>query len=396
MRTSCVVVAASFAVTWLLATPGGDAVRAADECASPIPVPLTARPRNNPAAVFDWNDGATETTVELRSRASCARLVGTLFTPSDMAGGERLPAVLVLPPSGGVATRTQVAYVARHLASNGYVALTVDPAGVGDSDVAGWPPCGTETGYSHPSPCPGVPFQRMDNWLDAGKSGLDFLLSPANPAWASVDVSRVGAAGHSLGARAASYLQDPRYDLGPGSSPRVHAVVGLDNLSSNYFADPSAASGGGVSNNVINGQPLGGDEPIAITAPGLGLSSDDDSAADPDTKKFAFLRWRDAGIASGMLVLEGVAHGEFSQQASSDEALLHTIAVYTRAWFDRHLVGDRTAVSTLLSRAPLGVDVQALLSDTQRSGWYLPKDGVHECDDWRSGCGQRAGAPARG
>ena len=386
------LLAVLFAVTWLVVSPVSDVARAVDECASPIPVPLTARPRNAPAAVFEWNDAATETTVELRSRASCARLVGTLFTPLVIDHGARLPAVLVLPPSGGVATRTQVAYVARHLASNGYIALTVDPAGVGDSDVAGWPPCGTETGYTHPSPCPGVPFQRMDNWLDAGQSGLDFLLSPANPVWAAVDTSRVGAVGHSLGARAASYLQDPRYDLGPGSVPRVHAVVGLDNLSSNYFADPSAASGGGVNNNVINGQPLGGDEPIAITAPGLGLASDDDSVADPDTKKFAFARWRDAGVASGMLVLEGVAHGEFSQQASSDEALLHAIAFYTRAWFDRHLVGDRGAVGRLLSRTPLGADVDALLSDTQRSGWYLPQDGLHACDDWRSGCGQRAKA----
>ena len=337
--------------------------------------------------VFAWNADFTEEDVSFRSRESCALLAGTLYRPSAATPStNRLPGVVVIPPSGGAATRAQLAYVARHLASNGYLALTVDPQGVGQSESLGSPvPCGTEPGHSSPSPCPGVPFQRMDNWMDAAVSALDFFLSPANPAAALLDRRRIGAVGHSLGARASSYLQDPAYDPGSdGVHPRIAAVVGLDNLSSNYYADPSAASGGGVSNAAINGQPLGGDEPIAVHVPGLGLSSDEaDATADPDTKKFAFSYWRDRGVPSGMLVFEGAAHGQFSQTRNSDEADLFSYATYTRAWFDRWLRGDRAAESVLLATSIDGVPVESFLSDTQRSAWFLPQRHL-VIDDWRS------------
>jgi hypothetical protein len=78
-----------------------------------------------------------------------------------------------------------------------------------------------------------------------------------------------------------------------------------------------------------------------------------------------------------MLVFEGIEHGQFSQTAQSDEALLHTFADYTLAWFDRWLKGDTTATSRLL--APID---PSRLSDTQHSAWYLP--GEYETDDYRN------------
>lgn len=397
-------------------------------CGKPTGDPVTVRPNNTAQSDYEWNAGYQEVGVTMTSSRTCATLAGVLYGPLDFEGAKTaspgghpsdngkghpprghakghakgeselrgLPAVLVLPPSGGVATGENVAYVARALARAGYVTLTVDPQGVGGSDVVAFPPCGTTSGYSHPSPCDGVPFQRMDNWMEAGRTGLDFLLGPANP-WAEhIDNERVGATGHSLGARAASYLQDPAYDLGdPSASPRVHAVVGLDNLSANYYGDRSASSGNGalnednelgLTNRVVNGQPLGGEESIRITAPGLGLGSDD-TRTSPDDKKEAALAHRAGGQAAGMLIFDGVEHGEFSQTVDSDEADLFRFAHYTVAWFDLWLdgPGHDTAVDRLLARSVDGTDVSTFLSDTERSGFWIPGllDG---CEDWRAGC----------
>jgi pimeloyl-ACP methyl ester carboxylesterase len=316
---------------------------------------------------FEWNDEYTATDVRFRSR-TCADIAGTLFAPDPLPDG-LLPGVLVMPPSGGVADKSQLYYVARHLAENGYLALAVDPQGVGDSSVFSDPVCTTEPGYSNPSPCPGVPFQSADNWMVLAQSSLDWFLAEVP----NLDDANVGAVGHSMGARVASYVQDPFFD-GTGAT-RIAAVVGLDNLSANYYGDTSASGGDTYPNDLIVGQPVpGGDRPIDISVPGLGLASDGTNA-DPDFKKAAFSSWRAAGVPSGMLVLEGVPHNDFSQSAQSDEALLVRLATYTRAWFDLWLKDDQTAVDVLL--APTDA-----LSDTQHSAWYLP--GVYETDDWRT------------
>src|SRR5207249_2733747 len=115
----------------------------------------------------------------------------------------------------------------------------------------GAPPCGTSSGFSTPSPCSGVPFQSMDNWMDMARSSLDFLLGADNPWREHLNRNRIGIAGHSLGAKAASYVQDPAYDEGQTSGPRVRAVVAIDNLSSDYYGDPSAAGGGTAENGVV-------------------------------------------------------------------------------------------------------------------------------------------------
>lgn len=328
---------------------------------------------------YDWNDDVHETRVRFKSR-TCADLNGTLYAPLELPK-KPVPGVLVFPPSGGVADESQVAYVARTLASNGYLAITADPQGVGDSGLLSNPPCTTEPGFSSPSPCPGVPYQQTDSWMDMARSTLDFFLSDSNPLREHLDAGAIGAVGHSLGARVSSYLQDPRFD-GAGVR-RIHAVVGLDNLSSNYYGDPSAGGGDTPVNDLIVGQLPTGDLPIDIAVPGLGLASDGTNA-DPDFKKYAFARWREAGVPSGMLVFEGVVHDDFSQAAASDEVVLHRFAHYTMAWFDRWLRDDTTALDRLLARSVLDADMSALLSDTQRSAWYLP--GVLACDDWRAGC----------
>jgi hypothetical protein len=343
----------------------------------------------NPRAkqdAFAWNNEFNSLKVRFFSR-TCADHAGTLFWPRAMPATGLLPGVLAFPPSGGVADQRQVAYIARFLASNGYIVLSADPQGLGDSGVFSDPVCTTTPGYSTPSPCPGVPFQQTDNWMEMARSALDFFVSSGNPLINRLDTAHIGTTGHSLGARVSSYLQDSRFDEGAANRPsRIAATVGLDNLSSDYYGDTSAGGGDTYANDLIVGQPVPfQSKPIRISVPGLGLASDNTTNKDPELKKFAFKQWRNAGVPTGMLVFSGVVHDDFSQGAGSDEVMLHRFADYTRAWFDLWLRGDQSATDRLLARTVEGEPVAQLLSSTMRSAFYLPGRGLN-CDDWRAGC----------
>jgi len=355
--------------------------------AEPPPVPGTGLIVKDSQPDYAWDAAYTSQAVSFPSQRSGAILVGTLYGPKNLVTLSKLPAVVVIPPSGGAATQGSVSYLAKFLAGDGFIGLTVDPQGIGDSDTFGDNVCGDmKAGRANPLPCDNVPYQQMDNFFDAGQSALDFLLGPDNPWRKHVDPRRVGATGHSEGARAATYLQDPRFD------GRVQAVVALDNLTTNYCGDmgtPSNETPGGssgVDNAVINGEPdcltQPGDPDYVVrpVAPALGLASDGASgpaAGPPDEKKTAFLAWRAAGLPTMELVLAGVTHGQFSQTSTSNDVLLHEIAVYTDAWFDRWLKRDDTATSTLTACNVLGTPLTTVLSSNYRSAVFLP----HQTDD---------------
>src|SRR5690606_4224087 len=145
--------------------------------------------------------------VELPSSRTGATLRGTLFAPpSDRAEPGRSPVVVIVPGSGGTAREENYHWSARNLATHGYVVLGVDPQSIGRSDT--FVPgqfCGVGAiDPEYPYPCPGVPFQQDEGFIDAHLSGVDFLLGPDNP-WAGlIDRGAVGLAGHSLGAGAAA------------------------------------------------------------------------------------------------------------------------------------------------------------------------------------------------
>ena len=370
--------------------------------ADPPPVPGTGLVVKDSQPDYAWDSAYIAQAVSFPSRRSGAILVGTLYGPKNLAALGKLPAVVVIPPSGGAATQGSVSYLAKFLAGDGFIGLTVDPQGIGDSDTFGDNACGDmKPGRANPLPCDNVPYQQMDNFFDAGQSALDFLLGPGNPWRKHVDPHRVGATGHSEGARAATYLQDPRFD------GRVQAVVALDNLTTSYCGDMGTPSnegpggGSGVQNAVINGEPdcltQPGDPDFVVrpVAPALGLASDGaggfgqdapagTTAGPPDEKKTAFLAWRAAGLPSMELVLAGVNHNQFSQTSTSNDALLHEIALYTDAWFDRWLDHDDSATGTLTACSVLGTPLTTLLSTSYRSAVFLP----HQTDveDLRAAC----------
>ncbi len=369
--------------------------------AAPLPVPGTGVLAKDTHPDYSWNSGYQSKIVTFPSRRSHAVLAGTLYGPTSMSG--RLPAVVAIPPSGGAATQGSVSYITKLLAINGYIGITVDPQGVGDSGSLGDPPCTGTAGRSNPSPCANVPFQQEDNFFDAGQSALDFLLSKNDPWLAHVDTKHIGATGHSEGARAATYLQDPRYD------GRVKVVVALDNLASNYCGDAGTPSnegpGGstGLQNALINGMPKCMTDPsnasfvIRPVGPAMGLASDGPAGlgtndptgvfeGSPSEKKTAMTAWRAHHVPSMELVLAGVTHGMFAQQSDSDETLLHNIASYAKAWFDLFLRNRSSGLTVLHARTtPTGENVTAFLSASYLSAMYVPKSRI-DCADFRTRC----------
>src|SRR5947209_13296080 len=169
------------------------------------------------------------------------------------AGPAKRPAIVIT--NGSVQANEQLYwFAAQALAKAGYVVLTFDPQGQGQSDTRGEAPDenegfpaqsdgrpffdGTEDAinflYSTPAH-PYVPETSCDTGTDHNpkqqrrvKAGLD---SAYNPFWQLFDHKRLGLAGHSYGAAGVSFIG--QWD------PRVSAIVAWDNLS-----QPASGSAG--------------------------------------------------------------------------------------------------------------------------------------------------------
>jgi dienelactone hydrolase len=319
---------------------------------------------DDPASPRDWEGQAQVRDVRFPSRQSGASLYGTLWSPASLDARTPLPVILILPGSGN-GTQSGYQWAAHYLASQGYIALVVDPQGVGKSDIAGR--CDQTPTADDPSPCPGVPFQEASNWNDAGESALDFLLSSDNPLTAFIDRSQVGAAGHSLGARSVSYLQ--------GVDHRIDAIVAWDNLATDLGGDAGSPSGGPPESEVLGGELPGPPEPVTPRVPAMGQASDTGGppSQDPENKKTAFSAWRKAGIPSMEIVFANSLHAWWNQglgpdRTSDDQRL---IAYYTGAWFDLFLKHDLSAIHRLMAMSVLGTPRNDLLSKTFNSAAFV-------------------------
>lgn len=315
-------------------------------------------------AAFDWQgEWQQDDDICFPSRQSGATLRAYLLAPDDIDSRDdaSLP-VVVIGPGSGTGQALYYLWSARALAGQGYLALAVDPQGVGRSDIAGEPEsCGAEG-------CPGIPYQEADNFVDAFVSVLDFLETRGHPWLAKTDLTRIGVAGHSLSARAAAFMQ--------GEDERVNAVVAWDNLSSDLHGDAGVSSGGGACGALIGGS-LPESQGVQVRVPAMGQASDrppgcDSQNTDPAVKKTGYQFWREAGTDAMQLVFASAAHADWAQSRNSDPAQLQLFQHYTQLWFDRYLKPDEANREDLLRREVLGQSVQQLLSGAFHSAVFLP------------------------
>ncbi len=344
----------------------------------------------------------------------CARLSGRVWAPRNGRNG--LPAVVI--ENGSIqAPETLYWWAAQALVRAGYVVMTFDPRGQGRSDQQS--PRAQQGSNINPA----VFWEGLVDVIDffrsssvqpyphnlscAGTYATD--VTAFNPLIERIDPDRLGLAGHSLGAVGVSVVQSygaPGAEPWPGlldADNPVDVIVAWDDLTT-----PRNAGTGGPA--VVPRVPAMGQTseyrflgPAFLTPP------------DPEGHKNAFAGWRDAGLPTFQLTIQGSSHFEWSPiptfPASSwcaDTASrrctggwgLPLAEHYTVAWFDRWLKrpgepGYDDADARLLADD----DWVERYSFYSRSARAFPdrNGGMRRCEDIRAGCQDLdIGVPSKG
>jgi dienelactone hydrolase len=369
---------------------------------------------------YDWQkEGFGLRTPVLFTARDGATLSGNVW--ATRAGPKQRPAVVIT--TGSVqAPETLYWGLAATLAKHGYVVLTYDVQGQGRSDTFGEVPDTLE----------GVPSQVGEPFYDGTEDALNFLLStrqhpyepakscttatshaakqnqrvqqgfdaPFDPFYKLIDQSRIGIAGHSLGAAAVSYVGQ--------EDPRVDATVAWDNLGSSATAQPPACASAPDTR-----------KPMQITKPAMGMSNDyfltpEPYTSDPDplSHNKGYLAYRKAGVDSMQVNTRGGTHYEYSFLPGNTAPYPFGAATlrgndmaawYTTAWMDRYVKcqGDRACKADADRRLLTNrwrddslegqVDTNNdpnLYSFYLRSQYDIHTAGGNEvaCNDMRTGC----------
>jgi len=337
-----------------------------------------------------------------------ASLRGDVFVPlpgaRDPYTGAPLrgpyPGVVIV--SGSIqASRNEYAWLAEDLAERGYVVLTFDVQGQGQSETLphegpapDLPDCDlSDPGPGQVTPCSGVPSEQDQDFVDSTEDAISFFLStpaapyrnahagslavnPYNPMWALVDHSpdtesatpgrttRLALIGHSTGAVIASYLQ--------GVDPRIETVVALDKLTATPDAiKDDEAETGSLPGPVVPRVPAlaiqseYGFEPQPYfvagcssfepcpAAPGGNVRIDLDQAPDPNREEdTGFNVWRQAGIDSMVIVPRASTHLIYTDSPPVLPASANGSAMasyYVQAWLAKYLKHQPDAGEELLS-----------------------------------------------
>jgi dienelactone hydrolase len=376
---------------------------------------------------YDWpKDGFGIRRPVLFTARDGATLSGNVW--ATRAGPKKRPAI-VLTTGSVQAPETLYWGLAATLAKHGYVVLTYDVQGQGRSDTLGQGADAQE----------GVPSQAGQPFYDGTEDALDFLLSSKqhpyeprlscgnanggvgtshaakqnrrvkagldagfDPLRKMIDSTRIGIAGHSLGAAAVSFVGQ--------EDPRVDATVAWDNLGA-----PDAGSFGVPD---CPSAPQTRKTP-KITKPAMGMSNDyfltpEPNTSDPDPQSHdqGFLAYRKAGVDSMQVNIRGGTHYEYSFLPGNTAAYPFGTATlrgedvaawYSTAWFDRYVKcknrptcqasADRRLLSNRWRNDKLGGQVDTnddsnLYSFYLRSRYDFHRPGGAEvsCADMRSGC----------
>lgn len=309
--------------------------------------------------LFTARDGATLSGHVWATRRGPAHRPGIVITDGSVQADEQL-----------------YWFAAQTLAKRGYVVLTFDPQGQGQSDTFG---AGKDRNEGVPAQSDGRPF------YDGTEDALNFFLSrpghryrpvPSctsgsshapkqnrrvragldaayNPLWRMINRSEIGLAGHSYGAAGVSYIG--QWDR------RVKAIVAWDNLGG---PGPTSGSVPGTKNQKLGEQGCPADlaarRTVAIHTPALGISADyglppspNTSKPDPRAKSVWSMRYSKAGVDTGEIIIRGGSHLDFSYIPNNAfPASLRGPDIsnwYTLAWFDKYLKHQRSADRRLLT-----------------------------------------------
>jgi len=332
----------------------------------------------------------------------------------------KLPGIVIT--DGSVQANEQLYwFAAQALAKDGYLVMTFDPQGQGQSDTLGQAPDELE---GVPAQTDGRPF------FDGTEDTIDFFLSTPkhpyepvpscetgtshaakqnarvangldaayNPLWNELSPSKLGIAGHSYGAEGVSYIG--QWD------PRVNAIVAWDNLAAPN-PEASGFSGSGPVEKPCPGDP--GDRTVPpITKPALGMSADyflpptpNTSLPNPNAKSEESHAYSQAGVDSGEIIIRGGSHLDFSfiPNAAFGASLrgADEIAWYTSAWFDKYIKHQRSADRRLLTNRwredPVEAGVDLHHDGDAFSFYYYSRLDVHlfsgevfDCENMRKGC----------
>lgn len=281
----------------------------------------------------------TRTPIEYDNRYG-ARITGNIWGPKlpfrDPVTGETsngpFPAIVIT--TGSIQGYEELYWwAAQGLAEAGYVVMTYDVQGQGQSETfphpaeqfcdpnGGWR-AAQEYGSRETGPCAGFPFQQGANFVLGTIDALNFFFSSANPLLGLVDTSRVGLAGHSAGAGAVTLVGN--------ADARISAVVAWDNASLPDSIAPRIPTMGQNAEYFFNPAPQ-------TTTP------------NPGGRSATFRRFRDAEIPAMQVALRGSTHLEWTfvpyilpASRKGERVAMY----YTLAWFDRWLKGaadDRQA-----------------------------------------------------
>ncbi len=278
-----------------------------------------------------------------------AVLRGNVWLPPPGAPtlrGGRYPGVVIT--DGSIQAYENLYYwAAEGLAQYGYEVLTYDVQGEGDSDLL---PAGCPSLSDPTAQCQGVPYQQDYNFFQGAEDSLSYFLStPAhpyrgtyNPGWRTLDRSRVGIAGHSLGAEAVSWAGQ--------CDKRVKAIVAWDDL---YPVN--------ISQCAANLTVPRADQAKRLHAPSLATTNDYEFNIEPQTTvpdpngsgmlsgggldgTAGYLSLAHHRIDSEIISIRSGTHLTYSYipyVLPANEIGERVAFYYTLAWFDEYLRGGR-------------------------------------------------------
>ena len=291
-------------------------------------------------------------------------LRGHVFVPPASVAKPKAGYPGVVITDGSVQGYQELYYwAAQDLAESGYMVLTYDVQGQGDSSLFG---------SDCPGACTGVPYQQNLNFYQGAEDSLSFFLSTpkapfggsSNPYAGDLDTARVGLAGHSLGAAAISHVGQ--------CDNRVSAIVAWDNLSAIANCDGIVIPKQHRTTQLIN-------------VPALGLTNDyfffttpATTAPNPEAKTAGYEQVRKAGLDAQLITLRGATHLTYTYVPlvfQANELGERMASYYTKAWFDLHLRDDRSGLTRLTAKTFDGsVDATSIGAGTYDPALADPAD----------------------